>query len=249
MMAYGQTNITEDLYAARDAAGGQVIDEAADVQLHDLTSGKPYVTFEKVRHDATDRLRLHRRLRRLARRQPRIDPGGFGEDLREELSVRLARHHVGDAALSGDLLLLSQPRLCARLAAQSDAQPLLHPVRSRHQARRLAGRPLLGRIQGALSQRHGGQHRHRPVDRKIHRAAAQFCLRADALRRAVPGRRCRPYRAADRRQGPQPRGLGCFLSVARADRSLSPQQDRLTSTAIPTRRCAASGAPRACRGG
>ena len=47
MMAYGQTNITEDLYAARDAAGGQVIDEAADVQLHDLTSGKPYVTFEK----------------------------------------------------------------------------------------------------------------------------------------------------------------------------------------------------------
>jgi p-hydroxybenzoate 3-monooxygenase len=47
MMAYGQTNITEDLYAARDAAGGQVIDEAANVELHDLTSRKPYVTFEK----------------------------------------------------------------------------------------------------------------------------------------------------------------------------------------------------------
>ena len=47
MMAYGQTNITEDLYAARDAAGGQIIDEAADVALHDLTSSKPYVTFEK----------------------------------------------------------------------------------------------------------------------------------------------------------------------------------------------------------
>jgi hypothetical protein len=28
MMAYGQTAITEDLYAARDAAGGQIIDEA-----------------------------------------------------------------------------------------------------------------------------------------------------------------------------------------------------------------------------
>src|ERR1700758_5106236 len=48
MMAYGQTNITEDLYAARDAAGGQIIDEAANVQLHDLTSAKPYVTFEKA---------------------------------------------------------------------------------------------------------------------------------------------------------------------------------------------------------
>jgi len=47
MMAYGQTNITEDLYAARDSAGGQIIDEAANVALHNLTSSKPYVTFEK----------------------------------------------------------------------------------------------------------------------------------------------------------------------------------------------------------
>ena len=43
MMAYGQTAITEDLYAARDAAGGQVIDEAANVRLHELTSDRPYV--------------------------------------------------------------------------------------------------------------------------------------------------------------------------------------------------------------
>src|SRR5271170_7613804 len=48
MMAYGQTAITEDLYAARDAAGGLVIDEAADVRLHDLTSGRPFVTYDKA---------------------------------------------------------------------------------------------------------------------------------------------------------------------------------------------------------
>src|SRR5262249_50333261 len=47
MMAYGQTAITEDLYAARDAAGGQIIDEAGNVQLHDLTSARPHVTYEK----------------------------------------------------------------------------------------------------------------------------------------------------------------------------------------------------------
>jgi p-hydroxybenzoate 3-monooxygenase len=47
MVAYGQTAITEDLYAARDAAGGIVIDEAADVALHDVTSAHPYVTFTK----------------------------------------------------------------------------------------------------------------------------------------------------------------------------------------------------------
>src|SRR5580698_5526166 len=40
MMTYGQTALTEDLYAARDAAGGKVIDQAADVQLHELTSDR-----------------------------------------------------------------------------------------------------------------------------------------------------------------------------------------------------------------
>ena len=47
MMAYGQTQITEDLYAAREAAGGQIVEEAAGVTLHDLKSGRPYVTYEK----------------------------------------------------------------------------------------------------------------------------------------------------------------------------------------------------------
>jgi p-hydroxybenzoate 3-monooxygenase len=47
MMMYGQTALTEDLYAARDAAGGQVVDEAADVKLHDLSSVRPHVTYRK----------------------------------------------------------------------------------------------------------------------------------------------------------------------------------------------------------
>jgi p-hydroxybenzoate 3-monooxygenase len=48
MMAYGQTAITEDLFAARDAAGGKIVDEAANVRLHELTSGRPYVSYEKA---------------------------------------------------------------------------------------------------------------------------------------------------------------------------------------------------------
>jgi p-hydroxybenzoate 3-monooxygenase len=47
MMAYGQTAITEDLYSARDAAGGLIVDEAADVRLHELTVERPYVTYKK----------------------------------------------------------------------------------------------------------------------------------------------------------------------------------------------------------
>ena len=47
LMSYGQTSLTEDLYAARDAAGGAVINQADNVRLHDLTSDRPYVTYEK----------------------------------------------------------------------------------------------------------------------------------------------------------------------------------------------------------
>jgi p-hydroxybenzoate 3-monooxygenase len=48
MMAYGQTAITEDLYAARDRANGVVLDEAEQVELHDLL-GRPRITFVKDR--------------------------------------------------------------------------------------------------------------------------------------------------------------------------------------------------------
>jgi p-hydroxybenzoate 3-monooxygenase len=47
MMSYGQTNITEDLYAARDAMGGVIIDQAKQVALHELKGDAPYVTYTK----------------------------------------------------------------------------------------------------------------------------------------------------------------------------------------------------------
>ena len=47
MMAYGQTAITEDLYAARDRMDGVIIDEAEDVSLHDVAGDAPYVLFRK----------------------------------------------------------------------------------------------------------------------------------------------------------------------------------------------------------
>ena len=47
MMAYGQTQITEDLYEALEEADAHVVTEAEDVQLHDLTSDAPSVTYRK----------------------------------------------------------------------------------------------------------------------------------------------------------------------------------------------------------
>jgi p-hydroxybenzoate 3-monooxygenase len=46
-VAYGQTNIQEDLYAAADAVGLPIEFEAADVAIHDVTSDRPAVTFER----------------------------------------------------------------------------------------------------------------------------------------------------------------------------------------------------------
>ena len=45
VVVYGQTELTRDLYEARDRMKGQVIHNAEDVQPHDLTSDKPYVTY------------------------------------------------------------------------------------------------------------------------------------------------------------------------------------------------------------
>ena len=47
MMAYGQANLTEDLYAARDAAGGAIIDEAENVTPRGVDSNSPSVSYEK----------------------------------------------------------------------------------------------------------------------------------------------------------------------------------------------------------
>ncbi|MCX8004414.1 MAG: 4-hydroxybenzoate 3-monooxygenase [Burkholderiaceae bacterium] len=47
VIVYGQTELTRDLYEARDRLGGVVIHEAEDVQLHDLTGDRPYVTFRR----------------------------------------------------------------------------------------------------------------------------------------------------------------------------------------------------------
>ena len=47
VMVYGQTELTRDLYEVRDRMSGIVIHNAEDVQPHDLTSAKPYVTYQK----------------------------------------------------------------------------------------------------------------------------------------------------------------------------------------------------------
>ncbi|MFT6583302.1 MAG: p-hydroxybenzoate 3-monooxygenase [Alphaproteobacteria bacterium] len=44
---YGQTEVTRDLYEARDAMSGVVIEEADNVTPHNVESDAPYLTYEK----------------------------------------------------------------------------------------------------------------------------------------------------------------------------------------------------------
>jgi len=45
VVVYGQTELTRDLYDAREAMNGKVIHNAEDVKPHDLTSDAPYLTY------------------------------------------------------------------------------------------------------------------------------------------------------------------------------------------------------------
>jgi p-hydroxybenzoate 3-monooxygenase len=47
VVVYGQTELTRDLYEARDRMNGVVIHNAEDVQPHDLKSDQPYVTYRQ----------------------------------------------------------------------------------------------------------------------------------------------------------------------------------------------------------
>jgi len=46
VMVYGQTELTRDLYEARDRLNGIVIHSAEDVKPHDLKAANPFVTFQ-----------------------------------------------------------------------------------------------------------------------------------------------------------------------------------------------------------
>ncbi|MEL6218317.1 MAG: 4-hydroxybenzoate 3-monooxygenase [Pseudomonadota bacterium] len=54
VMLYGQTEVTRDLYAARDAMGGVIVHEASEVTVHGADAATPALTWQK--DGATHRL-------------------------------------------------------------------------------------------------------------------------------------------------------------------------------------------------
>ena len=215
-MSYGQTMIQEDLYNAADRLGLTILFEVDDVALRDVTGDRPTVVFT---HDG---------------QQKRIDCefvvgcDGFHGPAKSAIPPSVLRTYekaypfgwLGimsrDAAARAHRVLQQPTRLRARVAAQPDAEPLLRAVPARRHRRRLARRAVLGGVARPLPRPGVVADRDRPVDREVDRSPAQLRRRADAIRQPVPGRRRRPHRAADRRQGPQPRRVRRVLPVARA---------------------------------
>ncbi len=54
VMVYGQTELTRDLYDAREKMNGKVIHNAVDVKPHDITTDAPYLTY----HNGTKPVRI-----------------------------------------------------------------------------------------------------------------------------------------------------------------------------------------------
>ncbi len=221
VMIYGQTEVTLDLMNARKAAGLTTVYEAADVKPHDFDTDHPRVTYVKdgVTHE--------------------IDcdfiagcDGFHG----------VSRASVNPSAITtfervypfGWLGILSEtPPVSHELIYSNHARGFaLCTMRSTHRSRYYVQCPLDDHIDQWPDERFWDELKRRldqkavdelvtgTVDRKEHRAAAQFRRRADAVRADVPRRRCRAYRAADRRQGAQPRRQRRALSLARVPRIL-----------------------------
>ena len=203
---YGQTEATRDLMDARAASGAQSIYEALDVSLHDLESERPQVRYVKDgqafeiacdyvagcdgfhgvsrRSIPEDRLRTYERVYPFGWLGILVDKPPVSDEL---IYVNHAR---GFALCSMRSTTRSRYYLQCRLDEHVEDWP--DDKFWEELARRLdpGGREELA--DGRL-------------DRKEHCAAAQFRRRADAVRKSVPRRRRRAYRAADRRQGPQSR--------------------------------------------
>jgi p-hydroxybenzoate 3-monooxygenase len=47
VIVYGQTELTRDLYEARDKMGGRIVHDAEEVTPHELASDKPFVTYRE----------------------------------------------------------------------------------------------------------------------------------------------------------------------------------------------------------
>ncbi len=237
VVVYGQTEVTRDLMEARAASGGVSVYEAEDVSVHGFDGSRPTVRYRHggTEHElACDFIAGCDGFHGICRKSV---AASRADGVRARVSVRLAGTPVRHAAGVGRAdLRLARARLRPLQHAEPHAEPLLPPVSARRTRRGVAGRAVLDGAQVPARRARRRESRHGPVDREEHRAAAELRRRADALRPPVPRRRRGAHRAADGRQGAEPRGERRALSLRRARRTLSRRQLDAASTPTPNAR-------------
>ena len=206
---YGQNRVVADLVEARLAAGGPLLYEVEDVAVHDLASDRPSISFTSGGADEVlecDVIAGCDGFHGVCR--PAIPAGAITEYER-----------VYPFAWLGILATVA-PSTDELIYAHHPSGFALHSLRSPEVSRLYiqvpAGEDMAewpdDRIWSELHTRLADRRRldaRRGADlRAGDRAAAQLRRRADALREALPGRRRRPHRPSDRREGAQPRGGG-----------------------------------------
>lgn len=214
-----------------------------------LRFAAPARALRKRRPDARDRVRFHRRLRRLPRREPRQRAGRCHPDLRKDLSLRLARRAGRRAAgVARTDLRQHRTRLCAVQHAQRAPQPLLRAGAGRREGPELERRGLLGRVARTARPRSPRAAGDRSLARKSIAPLRSFV--------AEPMRFGALFLAGDAAHIVPPTGAK-GLNLATADVGYLSRaleifygENRLPhSTGIPTSACAASGRRSASRGG
>ncbi len=249
IMIYGQHEVVKDLVAARLESGLPLLFDVDDVSVHDLDA-TPRVRFA---HDGAPQeleCDVDRRLRRLPRRLPASIPGDVLRTFEREYPFGWLGHPRASAPPSIDELVYAHhERGFALLSLRS-------PELSRYYLQCRPDEDLGAwpdeRIWDELQLRTA----HRRLDaprgadpREGRHGDAQLRRRADAVRPPLPCRRRGAHRPADRREGPEPRGLRRPHPRARRSSTGTAAAARPGSTATRTRACAGSGAPSTSRGG
>jgi p-hydroxybenzoate 3-monooxygenase len=200
VLVYGQTEVTRDLYEARDRLSGKVVHNAEDVTPHDLTSDRPYVTYRSngvtVRVDC-DYI---------------VGADGFHGVSRKSIPKDVLREYEKVYPF-GWLGVLSRTKPVS--------PELIYVKHERGFALCSLRSQVLSRTKASLAGRRRGAPDHGALDREEYSAAPQLRRRADELWSPVPRRRCRPYRAADRRARIEQCRLRHLLSLPRDARALS----------------------------
>ncbi len=220
VMIYGQTELTHDLMDALEDAGAPPRYEAEVTAIRDIDGTRPVVVYTE---------------------------GGEQKEIACEFVAGCDGYHgVSRTAVADKLKTFERVYDFGWLGVLSETPPVsdeliysnhergfaLCSMRSHTRSRYYVQCSLQDKIEAWPDDRFWDElrrrldpeaaetHGHRPVDREEHRGASELRRRADALRPPVPRRRRRPYRAADRRQGPQPRRSRCARAGACADRAL-----------------------------